>query len=96
MNAPNTPHVDDDSRWHLDKRVPIALIVALAVHLMSSIWFAGQFVQRQENQERRLSLIEQQNISGRLASLESQVSDVKTGVTKIDGKLDRIIEARKP
>ena len=83
-----------DNGWHLDKRVPIALILTLAVQFAAGVWFAGQLAQRQDEQERRITAIENQNISGRLGAVEGQLADLKDGIRRIDGKLDRLIEKR--
>lgn len=81
-----------DNHWHLDKKVPITLIVVLLVQFAGGIWYAGRSTQRQDEHERRINTIEQQNVSGRLGSVEGQLHDVKAGVSKINDKLDRIIE----
>lgn len=90
---PTTPTAE---HWHLDKKVPITMILVLLVQLASGLWFAARMVQRDEDQERRLNSIEQaaaqQNYSGRMTALESQIADLKAGVNRIDGKLDRLIE----
>jgi hypothetical protein len=90
-----TDAADDDNRWHLDKKVPIALITALTAQAVGGVWMAGQLAQRQDDQERRLSTIERHNVSGRISVLESQVNDVRDGVRRIDGKLDRLLEGRR-
>lgn len=91
--------MDGRDHWHLDKKVPIALIVTLCVQLIGGIWFAGRMVQRDEEQERRLERIEEaaraDNVAGRLSTLESQMNDLKAGLYRIDSKLDRLVE-RKP
>lgn len=84
---------DDDNRWHLDKKVPISLIVALTLQGGAGIWFAGKLAQRQDDQERRLTTIEGANVSGRIGVLESQIGDVKEGLKRIDGKLDRLLDS---
>jgi hypothetical protein len=32
---------DDDTRWHLDKRVPIALVVLIIAQTAGAIWWAS-------------------------------------------------------
>lgn len=81
-----------DNHWHLDKKVQITLIVTLLVQFGMGLWFAGRSTQRQDEHERRINTIEQQNVGGRLWSVEGQLQDVKAGVSKINDKLDRIIE----
>lgn len=84
--------MSDDNHWHLDKKVPIALIVTLLCQFAAGVWFAGKMSQRQDEQERRITVMEQQNVGGRLGALEGQLSDVKAGLNRIDAKLDRLIE----
>jgi hypothetical protein len=92
---------DPSTHWHLDKKVPITLILVLAVQLVGGIWFAGRMVERDESQERRLAAIEKsredenaerQSVIGRIGVLESRVSDVKQAVQDANVKLDRLIE----
>lgn len=96
-----------DSHWHLDKKVPITLIVVLAVQLLGGLWFAARIVERDEAQEKRIEAIEndrktenseRQSVIGRIAVLEGRVSDVKQAVQDANSKLDRLIErgARHP
>ena len=84
-----------NSHWHLDKRVPIAMLIGLFVQLLGAIWFAAQAVQRFEDQERRLSVIENGNTTNRLSVVESQMADLRYGINEVNRKLDRLIEIRK-
>ena len=87
------PTETDPSHWHLDKRVPVTLIVVLIGQAALGVWFSGRLSQRQDEQERRILTIEQQNVTARLGMLESQLSDLKAGLFRIDSKLDRLIES---
>lgn len=80
---------NDDNRWHLDKRVPIALIVTLLAQALAFGLWLGGIERAQREQERRLSLLEAQRISERLASVEAQLADVKALVLRIDARLER-------
>ncbi|MBX9596137.1 MAG: hypothetical protein K2X46_17360 [Roseomonas sp.] len=46
MSATAAPNPDDREPWHLDKRVPIALILAVAVQTAGMVWWAGQLSAR--------------------------------------------------
>lgn len=37
---------DSDSRWHLDKKVPITLIVVLFLQFLGGIWFISKLEAR--------------------------------------------------
>ena len=87
---------DTASHWHLDKKVPITLILVLLVQFGSGLWFAARMVERDDAQEKRLSAIEQaavqQNLSGRLGTVESRLDDLRQGIKDSNAKLDRLIE----
>lgn len=40
--------------WHLDKRVNVSIILALAMHLGTSIWWASNMTEKMTQVERRL------------------------------------------
>lgn len=44
---------DDDKKWHLDRKVPIAIIVTLAVQTAGFAFWTGALSQRVEHLERR-------------------------------------------
>lgn len=37
---------DDDGKWHLDKKVPIGLMMGLALNAMLGIWYASKLDSR--------------------------------------------------
>jgi hypothetical protein len=55
----------DDSRekWHLDKRVPIALMLGLFMQGAGAIWWAAQFEARFEASVRRIERLETQRLA---------------------------------
>lgn len=44
----------DREQWHLDKRVPIALILTIFLQSMAAIWWASSVNERIDQVERRL------------------------------------------
>ena len=52
--------------WHLDKRVPIALIVSLAVQTAGLVWWAATLEGRINDATRRIELSERRNEEDRL------------------------------
>jgi uncharacterized protein HemX len=88
----STSTQSNSEQWHLDKRVPIAIILALVVHLAASFVYIGSLAQRTENNTSRIAALEQQRISERLASVEAQVADSKNLLIRLDQKIDRVIE----
>ena len=91
--------------WHLDKKVPIALIVMLALHLGGSVWFFRGVVAEGAETQRRVGVLEQskasERSSERLAVVESQVGDIKqqgadtkAAVLRVEAYLQRLAERR--
>lgn len=68
-----------DSQWHLDKRVPIALIITLFVQFMgvvvSGAWLAFQVLDNAE------SIV---NIQSSVSEFRTKNSDVKDRVIRIE------------
>jgi hypothetical protein len=81
---------DTQEHWHLDKRVPIALIVAMVGQFGAAMAYISAIAQRTSEHDRRLTVIEAQRIGERLAGLEAQMQDAKSLLLRIDGRLERI------
>ncbi len=69
-----------DNQWHLDKRVPVALIVTLCIQAGLGIWWASALDAQQTALTDRVSVLEGRNdkiadqmraIEGRLARVEA-------------------------
>lgn len=69
------------SSWHLDKRIPIALIIALLTQTAAAIWWASSIEARMLNVERA---------SMKTENLPSVTSLVQYRLDQIDSKLNRI------
>lgn len=78
------------SQWHLDKRVPIALIATIIMQSMAAVWWAASMQERLTAIERNLAA--QSTIEGRLVRQE-QLTEMQTrALERIERKLDRVIE----
>lgn len=73
--------IPSDSRWHLDKRVPIALIVTIAIQTGSIVWWAATVTARLERLEEKTAVVAPQ--SDRLTKVEVQLEVVKEGIIEI-------------
>lgn len=76
--------------WHLDKRVPIAFILALATQTISFTWWASG-IDHQVKQNKTDIKINKQKIEG-VSELSREVA--KQGVI-LQGLLDQVKELRK-
>ncbi len=84
--------MDEDKtagRWHLDKRVPIALIVAILIQTAGALTWAGAASERINHLERQV--INDGDMGERTARLEVQAAYMRAALTRIEDKLDRVI-----
>ncbi len=91
----------DENHWHLDKRVPVALILAIMVQTIGAVWWAASLSARVDALERdwarfaavaaRLRVQEdrQTRADVRLQSLYDRLE-------RIDRKLDMLLERQRP
>lgn len=84
--------VSDRRGWHIDKGIPLAVILTLM-----GIAYAG--IQKLATQDERLSKVElsvqylQQSRTGDQQRSEKKFDDLKTDLRLINSKLDRLIQS---
>ena len=93
---------DDDNRWHLDKKVPIALVVALLVQAGSTIWFGAKLdsrvvaledarlVQHQTDDKQDKSGAD--SITVLRTERAEAINLLRSDIKDVSAKLDRLIE----
>lgn len=89
-----TGEVEPAAQWHLDKRVPIAIIAALIAQSVTIGWWAATMSARVDFLERQSALSSDQ--PGRLVRVETRLDDARAKLDQIDAKLDRLIQQRGP
>lgn len=52
--------MNDPGDWHLDRHIPIALVITIIAQTGGAFWWASAVTNRLDGQERRLALAEQQ------------------------------------
>jgi hypothetical protein len=83
-----------ESNWHLDKKVPIAMILAIAMQTGGFVWFSARLDQRVEVLERsetRAAIVAPAQ-ADRLTRVEVKIENVERGVTRIEN----LIQSRPP
>ena len=77
--------------WHLDKRVPVAIIFAILVQTAGAVWWASGMTERMGQIERRMdnAAVRSQNIDNIVASQATQIAVL---VARIDEQTRRIEE----
>lgn len=82
--------------WSLDRRVPIALIWTILAQTSLAIWWARGQQANVESALQRLTLLEAQRagdrVGERLSTVESQMSDAKDLLRRIDDRTQRLVE----
>lgn len=90
---------DSDRSWHLDKRVPIALIAAILGQTLGFGWFASSLFHRVDTLERDAvttrSVVDREIAmrvpqADRLTRVEVKLETIQEGITEIK----RVIQSR--
>lgn len=81
-----------DNHWHLDKKVPIALIVAILAQTGSFIWWGATISQRVSNLEAASD--SRALLSERITRQEALMEGLQRGVLRIEDKVDRLLDDR--
>lgn len=73
--------MEADARWHLDKRIPIAIILAIAVQSGAGIWWAASVDGRVTSLERQVQTSAPDR--ERLTRVEVRLEGVQSGISEI-------------
>lgn len=76
-----------ERHWHLDRRVPIAVIVTLLLQSAAALVWAGSAAERLSALETRALRIDE--MIERTARLEERAMGVAEALTRIEAKLER-------
>ncbi len=87
------------SGWHLNRRVPVALIVTIIMQTIGIVWWAASISARVDVLERRLQ--EARHNQSRIIRLEAnqnavyqRLDRIEAASRRIEAKLDRLIMAQ--
>jgi hypothetical protein len=81
-----------ERRWHVDRNIPLALIYLLLGQFIVGVWVVSRLFSNVESQDKRIAVIEQQKVSERLMTLESQMQDTKQVLYQVNSNVLRILE----
>ena len=82
-----------DMAWHLDKRVPLALILAISLQSAGMIWWAAQLDGRVRHLEVASSAAS--DINARLIRVEVQLANQTETLDRIDRRVEKFTERRR-
>ncbi len=86
---------DEGRKWHLEKGVPIGIIVAMMVQFMGGLWFVSKLDARVYALE--TAAVMQREVDQRQDdSSRATRAEVLRQLERMDEKLDRLIEKRAP
>jgi hypothetical protein len=78
------------SDWHLDKRVPIATILAILGQAIMLGWVAASMNTRIDNLEEYTTELKASKLRERMAVIESDVRINRERFLHLDGQLDKL------
>lgn len=84
----------DDSAWHLDKKVPLALIFTILAQTAVGFWWASNQATRLEVVERKLEVAAPQ--ADRLTRVEVKIENIQSGVDEIKALIRRGVDVIPP
>ena len=84
-----------DENWHLDKKLPIGIIAAMLLQFAGGLWFVSKLDARIYSLE--AATVMQREVDQRQDdSARATRAEVLRQLERIDEKLDRLIEKRRP
>ena len=82
------PPQPQENAWHLDRKVPIAIIAALVMQSLALGWFASSLNERLNAVESYVIEAKRVGTSDRLVRLETLMGEIQRTLHNIDRKLD--------
>lgn len=71
----------DETKWHLDKKVPIALIFTIIAQTSAFVWWAADINARVSGLEKRDTIT--YPYGERIIKLETQMQNISDGINEI-------------
>jgi hypothetical protein len=78
---------NDDGQWHLDKKVPLALILAILLQTAAAVWWASSIGERVNQLERQSAMTAPQ--AERIVRLETKVDAIFSSLTELKQLIQR-------
>lgn len=82
-----------DSKWHLDKRVPVTLLIAIVAQAAAMVWWGSKLDSRVDQLEQKS--LKQDTMPERITKLETSLGFLSIQINSIDTKLDRLLVERR-
>lgn len=91
MSDTVTVPVNSHEGWHLDRRVPLAIIATIVLQTMGIVWWAAKLEGRVDITTENVVRIERDGVNRRnedRAELKETLRDLKDGLRRIEEKLN--------
>lgn len=92
------PSTSPEQHWHLDRKVPITIVIALAIQTLTFIYVGTAW--KTEVEYRIISLEkaneERKSQEGRIIAMEQKLQYITEGVRRIENKIDTAKDAPTP
>lgn len=82
-----------EKHWTIDRKIPIAVLICILIQGGSIVWWGSQVATRLDGVEKWQSA--NAPIVQKIDRIEERVQGVKEGMTRIEQKLDRVIEEKR-
>ncbi|MEM7619756.1 MAG: hypothetical protein AAF228_04730 [Pseudomonadota bacterium] len=79
---------EEDMHWHLDRKVPVALIATLIIQTLGFAFYMGNLSHRVQAIEKGMQ--ERSKLPDRTTRLESELRSVRDILSRIEVKLDKV------
>jgi len=94
MSGDTQGKVISGSNWHLDKKVPLALLFAIVVQTASAFWWAGKVDAALGYTELRIQAVEAENklvrtLSEKVIRIESHMDNVDKNIERLMHSIER-------
>jgi TolA-binding protein len=89
---------NEPEHWHLDKRVPVAIIFAILLQTAGAIWWAATIQGRVSNNERGIANLDMRTDNMRnaaqaqaiqLGRIEEQITGLRNDVSRLIAVMER-------
>ena len=85
---------DERNGWHLDKRVPISIILTLVIQFASGLWLLAEM--RKDIDLLKMQVSQQRDRDDRQDRAASEAVDlVRKQLERMESKIDRIVESKR-
>lgn len=88
---PAPPAIEERPHWTVDRKVPLALIFAIAIQTAGALWWASQMTSTVDTLKTAVASLSQS--PERLVRLETKVEGIGAQLTEIKGSIAQLVRS---